>query len=861
MNEIPQVSIVVPVYNSEHYLEQCLNSLAQQTYAAIEVIVVNNNSNDNSQSIIDQYVKNFPDKFISVFEAKPGVSAARNAGIQKSRGRYLSFVDSDDWVDSHLYETCIARIEADHSDLLAFGRFNVDADGQTKKRLPRLKSDVINLNVDTIPLFYMTTFVWDKIFRTDIVIQNKLTFSEDVHYAEDLEFLVKYISHSTTLSVIQRAFYYYQASRADSVTNITSPKIYDIPLALNHIIDYLLEKSIFENYAENLYRVAIGLYIRRLRNFSKTGNKIIQARFVVNFIALFNRHFKSFSVDKDSENRHEKLFRLFRFRSIALAYVFTPNWIKSTVMKVKQVIGSKQKIKAFIYASFRPVVPVRKDTALFVCFFGETMRAAPFHLLKTWLEQDPQKHFLVASNNVEKDQVLFNYFDKSRVTLVSTHSLAYLYWLAAANFLVNNSRLPTYFSKRSKQILLNTWHGTPVKHMGFDISEGAKDVWKNQTQFLMSDVLLFPNAYSKEKMMSAYHLDNNYSGHVVVTPYPQNQVFRNSHLADEIRKKLALGDKKVIAYMPTWRGTSTAEMNIVEQTNYFAHVLQSLCTQLNSDDYIIYYNLHQLTSAKTNDFNAGYAKSFPQPIELYEFLSCVDILITDYSSILFDFCYSGKEVILLIEDYEHYKTTRGLYIDFSDIPCQKAHSLDELISTIKNSTLKGNYSNTDFNTSFCNGEPADSATKIIKLLEHCRISQQPSDDADTYRFEGNTFDTILFLPAMNEFISKRLDNVVIHSGSNCLVVVHANDFDDQYNQLLRANNVKVIVAPGDESYNIVQGCGIWLWNKKLLPKSLAKWAICAEQSRILPRIKAKAVINLSPYHQFQLLAELGNFDS
>lgn len=867
MNKVPQVSIIVPVYNSGLYLNKCLESLAQQTYDAIEVIVVNNNSSDNSQSIIDSYVETFPEKFISIFEEKPGVSAARNAGIRKARGRYLSFVDSDDWVDVRLYEICIAKFEFDNTDLLAFGRFNVNAEGEIKKRLPNLKSNVVKLDSGMVPLFFTTTFVWDKIFRTDIVNNNNLTFSENVQYAEDLEFMVRYMLYSRTFSIIQKSFYYYQTDRPSSITNVTSPIILDIPVVLHRIIEHLTNESKFENYAKDLYRVAIGLYIRRLRNFSKTGNKTIQAKFVMDFTLLFKHYFKNYSVKKEERTKHEKLFQLFRFKVIALAYIFTPNFLKSIALKVKNLIGIKKKLKPLLYATLRTITPVRKNTALFVCYFGETMRAAPYHVLKTWLEEDPEKKFLIASNNLKRDQSLFRYFEKNRVTIISTRSIAYLYWLAAANFLVNNSRLPTYFSKRKKQILLNTWHGTPVKHMGFDISEGANDVWRNQTQFLMSDVLLFPNLYAKEKMMNAYNLNNSYSGHVIVTPYPQNKVFKSPNLTNKIREELELGDKKVIAYMPTWRGISTSGMNVSEQITYFSEVLKNVYTQLNSEEYVIYYNLHQLVSSKTNSFSAKYAKTFPKDIELYEFLSCVDILITDYSSVLFDFCYSGKEVILLIEDYHHYKTTRGLYIEFSEIPCQKAHSADELVNVIKNSTLKGSYLNTSFSQTFCQGNPLGSASKIIKLLEYCHSAQESNvgvaaqkHDDNIYNCYGNTFDNILFLPSMNEFISKQLGDAIKNLGTNNIIVVHANDFSDEYNKLLKDINVEVIVAPEKGIYNSVQWLGIWLWNKRLLPKSLAKNAINAEKSRVLPKVKGKNVINLSTYNEFQLLADLGSFD-
>ncbi|UKI27635.1 MAG: glycosyltransferase family 2 protein [Bacilli bacterium] len=100
-----KVSIIVPVWNVEKYIAKCLDSLVNQTLEEIEIIVVNDGSPDNSQKIIDKYVKKYPDKSKNLFiKENGGQGSARNMGIEKAKGEYISFVDSDDWLDSEALE-------------------------------------------------------------------------------------------------------------------------------------------------------------------------------------------------------------------------------------------------------------------------------------------------------------------------------------------------------------------------------------------------------------------------------------------------------------------------------------------------------------------------------------------------------------------------------------------------------------------------------------------------------------------------------------------------------------------------------------------------------------------------------------
>ena len=103
-----KVSIIVPVYGVEKYIDKCLDSLVKQSLKEIEVIVVNDGTKDNSQKIIDKYVKKYPDKIKSFIKENGGQGSARNYGLEKASGEYIGYVDSDDFIDSHMYEKMLS---------------------------------------------------------------------------------------------------------------------------------------------------------------------------------------------------------------------------------------------------------------------------------------------------------------------------------------------------------------------------------------------------------------------------------------------------------------------------------------------------------------------------------------------------------------------------------------------------------------------------------------------------------------------------------------------------------------------------------------------------------------------------------
>ena len=204
-NKKIKLSIVIPVYNVEDYVAKCLDSLINQTYSNLEIICVNDGSTDNSLKILNRY-KEKDKRIIVIDKPNGGVSSARNTGIDVSNGEYITFVDSDDYIDTDAYENCLKIIKEKDADVLAFG-YIVEPEHVVNNRF---KQDKYYTRFECFKNeFNSNSSVWNKIFRTNIIKNNHIRFAEDVSYAEDSLFLKMVFPHTKIVLASPNSYYHY----------------------------------------------------------------------------------------------------------------------------------------------------------------------------------------------------------------------------------------------------------------------------------------------------------------------------------------------------------------------------------------------------------------------------------------------------------------------------------------------------------------------------------------------------------------------------------------------------------------------------------------------------------------------------
>ena len=167
----PKVSVIVPVYNVEKYLKQCLDSIVNQTYKNLEIIIVNDGTKDNSMKLVEEYLQ---DKRIKVINKKNGgLGSARNRGIEEATGDYISFVDSDDYIDLNMYEKLINVIRGEEIIIFNHSRFD-DITGEIVKKNYTKESKMKKLEKRINYLYSnIENSCWNKIYKADFIKKNK----------------------------------------------------------------------------------------------------------------------------------------------------------------------------------------------------------------------------------------------------------------------------------------------------------------------------------------------------------------------------------------------------------------------------------------------------------------------------------------------------------------------------------------------------------------------------------------------------------------------------------------------------------------------------------------------------------------
>ena len=212
------ISVIVPVYNVERYISQCVESILEQTYADLEIILVDDGSTDGSGSICDEY-KLKDNRVVVIHKCNGGLSEARNAGLDIARGEYIGFVDSDDYIEPDMYEVLYKNCERYAADLAAarFVKFNTQ--GEVRKNFTEnievfSREEMLRLFIVGDRRYEITMSVWDRLYKRELI--SDLRFPVGKCY-EDIVFSTKVIEKSKINVYIDRALYHYRL-REDSIS-------------------------------------------------------------------------------------------------------------------------------------------------------------------------------------------------------------------------------------------------------------------------------------------------------------------------------------------------------------------------------------------------------------------------------------------------------------------------------------------------------------------------------------------------------------------------------------------------------------------------------------------------------------------
>ena len=299
----------------------------------------------------------------------------------------------------------------------------------------------------------------------------------------------------------------------------------------------------------------------------------------------------------------------------------------------------------------------------------------------------------------------------SGVKILTYESVPYYHYLETARYLINDTTFPDRFIKRKGQIYLNTWHGTPLKCMGKD-SEGNVHLMHNvQRNLFMSDFLVCPSDYCRDILVGAYCLDDLYEGTVLKEGYPRNTVFFDEESRARVRENSGLNGKRVYVYMPTFREAKSVHQD-AEQKKAIKGYFDTLDAMLR-DDEIFFVKLHYYVAQDMDLSVYRHIRDFPKGIETYEFLNAADALVTDYSSVMYDFANAPARVIRFVYDEDEYFNNRGFYDQPAEFPFAKVRTAEELAEELHREETA---SYEEFRRVYCTYDKINASENIIRRV-------------------------------------------------------------------------------------------------------------------------------------------------
>ena len=342
------------------------------------------------------------------------------------------------------------------------------------------------------------------------------------------------------------------------------------------------------------------------------------------------------------------------------------------------------------YYTARKKYEIKDNVIFYEAFYGRAVTCNPGALFR-YLLNDSRfknfKHIVVLEESKHRKRMMAEFKGRSNVTFVAPDTADYFKYLSQAKYLINNSTFLPWFTKKEGQVVINTWHGIPLKSLGYDLPKGNMFSANVVRNFLLSDFILSPVPYTTENFKTAFKLDGIYEGKIIETGYPRTDTtyINDKQNIEKLLRPFGVEfdkNKKLILYAPTWRGETFANPDI--STFIYEDFKDTLYRYVDENEYQVFVKPHQtvynslMKQGKLPDY------FIPSTIDTNLLLGSVDILVSDYSSIFFDFLVTGRPIYFYMPDLKNYAENRGLYISPEELPGPIAENLDDLAELINN---------------------------------------------------------------------------------------------------------------------------------------------------------------------------------
>lgn len=303
------VSVIIPVYNVEKYIEKCMRSILGQTFDDFEIIVVIDGSTDESENIVRELKKEYPEKIKIITQEKKGPGAARNAGIAAADGDYLLFVDSDDYISPNLMASAYGKAVETQSDIVAFDVIYVDENGKHLRRKSAVYSDNESILKEPGRLLILPC-LWNKLYKKSLFDKNNVSIPENILMGEDLAVNAELLSSAQKITHLAEPLYFY-VQRSGSIMSLSTDvgrlkRNRDIIPAFETIFAFFNKTGRYVEYKDEIEYLAVYhiLFTATMRVNECDPNNKLQSELVDYTLQKYpyfekNKYYKSLLSGKD----------------------------------------------------------------------------------------------------------------------------------------------------------------------------------------------------------------------------------------------------------------------------------------------------------------------------------------------------------------------------------------------------------------------------------------------------------------------------------------------------------------------------------------------------------------------------------
>ncbi|ROQ97737.1 CDP-glycerol:poly(glycerophosphate) glycerophosphotransferase [Streptomyces sp. 2132.2] len=711
---VPRFSVIVPAYKVQAYLQESLDSVLSQSFPDLELIAVDDASPDACGSIIDEYAARDPRVTAVHLAHNLGLGPARNAGLARATGDYLIFLDGDDALAPGALQAVTDRLKDTGSpDVLVYDYARTFWTGElVRNRLAHRLSEEGPASfrlADRPALLGMLMVVWNKAYRREYVEREGLQFPPGLY--EDTPWTYPALLAAESIAVLDRVCVHYRQRRTGSILTTTTRRHLDIFDQYDRVFGYLASRPELERWRPTVHR-RMAEHFCALYADPRRLPRACRAEFFRRAAALLRRYRAAGSpplaLSRTDRIRH-LLMRLGVRRTYRTASALRSAALAAGRAGVSLGRGLRESALRLHYRGQR-LLPLRPELAVFSAYWHGGYACNPAAIEAKLRELAPRMRTAWICDPQHAATL------PAQTAALRPGSAAYWTALARATYLTTNVNFERALVKRPGQVLLQTQHGTPLKRVGLDLQDRPAATPTTDFAGLLRgadqwDYLLSANRHSTlvwERAIPSSYTTLEYG-------YPRNDAFHRATSQDvaALRERLGipLGSTAVL-YAPTHRDYRRSRPEHLD----FERVLRDLGPR-----FTILARTH-LT----------YADAPAQPVRhprlvdvsgypsVEELCLASDALVTDYSSLMFDYAALDRPIVIHADDWEAYEAARGTYFDLRTCPPGAiARTEDELVDIFTTGHWQGSRSaqlRAAFRSRFCSYDDGHAAERVVRRV-------------------------------------------------------------------------------------------------------------------------------------------------